>query len=328
MLQKTSVHLHLSGNAASQRGNWSVNTFANAFAQSKPHPDLRWEWDVDGENAQVHISARDPAPIVGNFVRFVESMIKTGLNGYDHVKIFISCEDVDDIISVYVRSVYGMRNAYRIIVQAPSCVQETAGSFSFLFETMETLPHWDVNSIAHFARIPNGVLFQANESDACTMASYLTDEIRSEIPDVLHDHPDTLVDILVAKSRRGNTFILQVGLEWRDPRGSPPHPIEWGPTAARLPVSTEPPVRLLVPDDVCSICLEPFRQDLFRTGCQHLFHRNCMNDMWHATSSPRLTCPLCRDPVFKLERVVVVPPVSKRKPSTPTIADRVKKRKL
>ena len=45
---------------------------------------------------------------------------------------------------------------------------------------------------------------------------------------------------------------------------------------------------------ICSICLEPLKEDLHKLTCQHYFHWNCIKQ-WHSSMQPnKHKCPVCR----------------------------------
>lgn len=45
----------------------------------------------------------------------------------------------------------------------------------------------------------------------------------------------------------------------------------------------------------CPICIDDITNDLYRTGCQHLFHRKCIMDYvkYNENHSLPIICPLC-----------------------------------
>ena len=44
-------------------------------------------------------------------------------------------------------------------------------------------------------------------------------------------------------------------------------------------------------DDCCSICLEPLKNNIYMTNCNHIFHNKCIENMITFSHNK---CPLCR----------------------------------
>ena len=312
------VRLHLYGNAASHRRCWDAATFVHAFKRSRPFPSLVWDVTTDNDFDDVFICAENPTKIVKRFVEFVENMVRQGMGDYQHAQICVTCALVGSIYSLTVRALYGARQTYQIIVNAPESAAEYVANFAYLFESMETLREWDVNSMIRFASIPNGVHFDALESDACKMFNYLSDELRDQIPTILEDVADEpLQDVLLEKSRRGNRMYIRIGIEWVTYT-------EWGAPGPRLPVLPGPSVSVQTLDHDCAICMDSLQSDLIQWGaCNHVFHLQCVRDLWTSTISPK--CPLCRGPMTTLHKVHVQAETEPKKPRS--IASRVKARK-
>lgn len=314
----TTVRLHLHGNAASHRHCWDADTFVRAFKRSKPFPGLVWGATVDIVKKEIYFCAEDPTNVATGFVQFVEYMVRQGVGDYQHAQICVTCALVDSIYSLTVRALYGDRQTYQIIVHAPESVLDYVADFTYLFECMETLLEWDVNSIVRFASIPHGVHFDALESDACTMFNYLSDELRDQIPTILEDVADEpLQDVLLQKSRRGNRMYIRIGIEWATYT-------EWGAPGPRLPVLSDPSVVVQALDHDCAICMDSLQSDLIQWGeCNHVFHLQCVRNLWTSAVSPK--CPLCRGLMTTLQKVHVQAETEPKKPRS--IASRVKARK-
>ncbi len=52
-------------------------------------------------------------------------------------------------------------------------------------------------------------------------------------------------------------------------------------------------------DEKCSICLENLKDNLKKTRCNHMFHKDCINE-WVIPNSKN-TCPLCRNNLYLCE---------------------------
>lgn len=318
-----SVRLHMYGNAASHRRCWDANTFVRAFKRSRPFPELVWDVTTDIEKDEIYFCAEYPVDILRQFVSFVETFVRKGLGQYQDAQICVTCAMVGSVYSLTVRALYGARQTYQIIVHSPESALEYVSNFAYLFESMETLRDWDVNSIIRFASIPNGIHFDALESDACIMFNYLSDELREQIPLIMEDVADERVlDVFVRKSRRGNRMYIRIGIQWQTRK-------EWGAPVPRLPVVSGSSVQITPIDHSCPICIEPLSTDLVQWNtCKHVFHLHCVHDLWCNTRAP--TCPLCRQPMSVLQKVHIPAPTEPKRPRlkvTRSIASRVKSRK-
>lgn len=49
--------------------------------------------------------------------------------------------------------------------------------------------------------------------------------------------------------------------------------------------------------EVCSICLEESKTDLYKTKCNHIFHTECIND-WLVKNITNFSCPICRSKII------------------------------
>lgn len=317
------VRLHMYGNAASHRRSWDANTFVRAFRRSRPFPKLVWDVTTDIEKDDIYFCAEDPTVIVKRFVAFAEEMVRKGLGDYQDAQICTTCAMIGPIFSLTIRALYGARQTYQIIVHAPESALEYVANFAYLFESMEAMREWDVNSIVRFASIPNGVHFDALESDACKMFNYLCNELRVQIPLVVEDIIDRrLFDVLIRKSRRGNRMYIRVGFEWDTTT-------DWGAPVPRLPVLADSSIQIDPIDHFCAICMDPLKKSLIQwSGCKHVFHLKCMHELWSNTRAPK--CPLCRSPMTTLQKVHVLAQTEQKRPRlkvTKSIASRVKARK-
>ena len=55
-----------------------------------------------------------------------------------------------------------------------------------------------------------------------------------------------------------------------------------------------------IQDDVCAICLSEIdHSELYRLGCNHVYHKDCVNDMIDRgfRSNGSISCPMCRTDV-------------------------------
>ena len=52
-----------------------------------------------------------------------------------------------------------------------------------------------------------------------------------------------------------------------------------------------------LPDNVCSVCLEEFKEDdiLKKLNCEHIFHKDCL-EPW--LNNNNRNCPLCRTDII------------------------------
>ena len=83
-------------------------------------------------------------------------------------------------------------------------------------------------------------------------------------------------------------------LSRKRPRAPDPAP----PTAAPPPKPLSHELVLPAHDAECIICTEVMRpgETVVWCCCKHIHHLECL-ERWHATSTPKIECPTCRQPV-------------------------------
>lgn len=298
--------LHLSGNAATHRGLFTMDLLLDMFKQHEraqvPNNLLDWSGTPGPCNEILFRHSQDVAPLAIRFIRFVSGFISYEARLYGHAHFYSSTKVFNGQLHLFLRSMYRHVKSYEIVVLAPKQAKPFICDNAYLPDNLVLMPHWNVNSMRNVSRVPNGIRFDANEDDARVAFNHICESIREEAPELLWNAGSSFVErALIRKCRRGNVFYVRVGIEWAELG----HPVDWGDNWPPVPISSIPAVEIPPCDDICAICLDNMSGNIVRWGsCKHVFHLECVRSMWDA-SSEDVTCPLCRSPLSALERVVV-----------------------
>ena len=304
------------GNAADHRGAWDAATLRQGFR----HKDGVSTMSSYPNGIFVRAIGDKLPTVVASFVGHVRQKVLAGLGGYDAIIRSHLAPDPCSVVpsmanfTLSIRAYYGHRHEFKIRVLAPPSVR-AMDRFDFLFDMMETVEHWDVNSINMYGYSDGVLIFTAVEADAARLVRLfrvlITDEIRYARVD------DEIMDVPYREYRRGRSYFMQYGITTSS--GT-----EWGPAPFCVPV--QPGYETIdAVEDKCAICLTDLDQNLARTACGHIFHLGCMNKLWdHALDK----CPLCRSKIESVRRVRMMPSaVVRSRTRSQTESDRVQKRR-
>lgn len=307
---KNAITVYFQGNAATRRGIWSVRTFRDSFRACGFLTDIEWRAECDYESDTMTITSPEPyaARLMAYFVNHIREKILHGLGNYSInviitvVKTDIYSDRESHRIGVLVN--YGVLKKFNLVISAPDIAQNFIGNFEYLYEQMECMQHWDVNSVSTPASIPDGVQFWCKEQDAHALVSHLQESIQDQLPDMLNAISDEpLLDVFTEFFRRGSRLYIRVGLERL-------YDTEWGQKTQSLPICDSHLYVSSLPDDACAICLQNMEQELVVTECQHMYHKECMQLLWN--SATPFKCPLCRLDMKELQIVKLCVPTVKR----------------
>lgn len=304
------ITLRLTGNAATQRGAWSVHTLCASFLDAGHFGEVSWTMHCAIDSDTVRIDSQEPyaARLMAYFVNHVRAKILRSLGDY-RVNILVTVVKMSQNLHseshrVGISIDYGARKRFNLVVMAPPIAQDLVGNFGYLFEQMETTSSWNVNSINNLASIPGGVQFISREEDVAGLIAELESCIQDQLPDMMSVIGDTtLLDVITVFMHRGSQLYIRVGLERL-------YNTDWGPMPPTMPLVDAPVQSIPPPNDFCAICRLELKQNVVRTQCQHVYHKNCMETLWQ--SGTAFKCPLCRTGISELGPVsICLPPVQR-----------------
>ena len=295
------------GSAADHRGAWEPSTLYEDF-ELECGETLTPSGLPNG--VLLHGTKKKMPVFVSSLIRHVRQKVAEGLCGYPaRIYTHLSQDPLhpqEHFFILEIRSFYGLLEQYKFMIHAPSSVQRHVTNCDFIFDTLMSMDHWEVNSISQFHRIRCGIMFSSREDDAVSVARLfhliISDEIILRTPDCC--------DVPFRQYRRGNMFHLQFGITTS--MGT-----VWGPAPKCLPIK-KGYANMRQIDDDCAICLTELRKDVVVTDCHHVFHMKCMQALWEH-GGQAFKCPMCRAGVDALQRVRFQP--------TESISQRVVKRR-
>lgn len=326
------IRLHLSGNAATQRGLINGIVLLELFRDHErsllSSGDLNWSGTcVSGrDNDILFRNVQHRVNFLKRFISFVCERIQyDALNS--RARFYSSIRVHNGITHFCMRALYRFVKSYELVVLAPVPAQPFVTTLVYFTEVLKSMSHWNVNSITNVSSVQNGFRFDAIEADATAAFNHISETIRGGLCDLLwHTGPAFVMRTLIRKCRRGDIFYLRVGIDWAElGRDS-----VWGEAWPSVPISTLTPLAVAPREDVCAICLDPLESEVVCWDtCRHMFHLQCVRNMWDA-STQDVTCPLCRSPLHSLRNVVITPVTEskKRRPVTRSMTRSLRRKVL